>query len=513
MATGKNKYLNATVDIPDSEMHDMLSSGEGNDTLTAVTDGDRGNQIHIYAGAGNDIINIGPTSWIGGRMKHGAHIFSGTGADKIYLNGLASVPAGTTVAGRLDDFDPASDSLYIDNKKVDLNNPHLLPGYTAQVVLYDGQQYLRVANAAGGQFFYALEGARLLDQAGADRDLEERHFLGWEERDNMAQQNWTVVKYENPMNSVPESLYDTTPTSANKITGADIDDKDGDPELPPETIGGTAANDLIFGNRGDDIISGHGGNDTIDGGFGFDTISSGAGADVINAGKGHDSVRGGTENDLIAGGTDKDTLYGDDGNDAIWGGTENDVLVGGNGNDTLRGGRGNDTLYGGAGTDRLDGGTGNDMVDYRHATSGVVVSLTYQATNSGEATGEVLVGVERLVGSNYNDRLYGNAQANQLMGREGNDTLDGLAGNDRLAGSAGSDVFIYRYSHGADVVTDFADNVDTIQIFKAGLDTWAELRPYMSASGTNVVINFGNQQTLTIDNATIAQLPDDIIFG
>lgn len=81
---------------------------------------------------------------------HGAHVFTETGRDRINLNGLASVAVGKTVAGRLDDFDPMSDVLYIDNQKVDLNNPHLLTGYTAQVVLYDGQQYLRVVNAVGG---------------------------------------------------------------------------------------------------------------------------------------------------------------------------------------------------------------------------------------------------------------------------------------------------------------------------------------------------------------------------
>lgn len=108
--------------------------------------------------------------------------------------------------------------------------------------------------------------------------------------------------------------------------------------------------------------------------------------------------------------------------------------------------------------------------------------------------------------------MSGSSASNILYGRSENDTLDGLGGNDALVGGADSDVFIYRYSHGADKIADFEDNVDTIQIFKPGMDSWAELRPYMNASGSDVVINFGNQQTLTISDATIAQLADDIIF-
>ena len=517
---GQNKYLNAATNDPAA--HDMLYSGDGNDTLTGVTDGVRSNQIHVYAGGGDDIIRIAPTTWNNWAIMHGAHIYTDQGEDRIYLEGLDSVGAGKTVSGRLDDFDPASDTLYIGNQKVDLNNPHLLQGYTAQVVLYDGQQYLRVVNAVGGQFFYALEGARLLDQPGVDRDKEERHFLDWQERDNMDQQNWTVTKYENPMNVVPEALYEQYGWFDSIVRGLNNDDEDGQPEAPPETLAGTAGNDLIFGNRGDDIISGYAGNDTIDGGFGLDTIFGGAGADIINAMKGHDVVRGGTENDLIAGGTDKDTLYGDEGNDSLWGGTENDVLSGGAGNDVLRGGRGddrilgdagNDVLFGDFGADRLDGGEGTDLADYLYATSRVVVRLNAQGTNAGEAAGDTLISIERLAGSAYGDILFGSGDGNQIIGRAGNDTVDGAGGNDSLVGGAGSDVFIYRYSHGADVVTDFADNVDTIQIFKPELDSWAELRPSMSASGADVLINFGGQQTLTIQNATIAQLTDDIIFG
>ncbi|MBC9245167.1 hypothetical protein H4P12_00205 [Paracoccus sp. 11-3] len=93
-----------------------------------------------------------------------------------------------------------------------------------------------------------------------------------------------------------------------------------------------------------------------------------------------------------------------------------------------------------------------------------------------------------------NDTLKDGIRNDTLRRGRGNDTVlgnDGLAGNDLIAGGTGRDVVIYRYSHGVDVITDFPNNVDTIQIIKPNLDSWAELRPYMSASGANVVINFG----------------------
>lgn len=116
-----------------------------------------------------------------------------------------------------------------------------------------------------------------------------------------------------------------------------------------------------------------------------------------------------------------------------------DKLWGYGGNDELYGMFGNDFLVGGAGADLLNGGSGKDTASYEGAAKGVVVNMTQQSQNSGEAKGDKLISVETLTGSRYADKLTGNGVANTLSGNGGNDQLYGMGGNDQLNGSSGSD--------------------------------------------------------------------------
>lgn len=74
----------------------------------------------------------------------------------------------------------------------------------------------------------------------------------------------------------------------------------------------------------------------------------------------------------------------------------------------------------------------------------------------GEAEGDVLAGIENLIGSAYADTLIGDAGANRL---------DGGAGNDMLIGGAGNDTYRFGRDYGADVVRDddpTSGNTDTV---------------------------------------------------
>ncbi|NJK74267.1 MAG: calcium-binding protein [Oscillatoriales cyanobacterium RU_3_3] len=108
-----------------------------------------------------------------------------------------------------------------------------------------------------------------------------------------------------------------------------------------DSVTGSTANDLVFGNEGEDIISGGFGNDSLFGG------------------KAKDAVLGGEGNDSINGGQDADVLTGDFGNDILLGGKGNDFLVSGSGNDTLVGGLGRDFLAGLGDTNSLKIGGSN----------------------------------------------------------------------------------------------------------------------------------------------------------
>lgn len=140
----------------------------------------------------------------------------------------------------------------------------------------------------------------------------------------------------------------------------------------------------------------------------------------------------------------------------------NDTLIGGDGSDTLLGRAGDDTLRGGAGADHLDGGDGIDTASYLNAHDALTVDLAAGVGHGGEAEGDTLVGIEKLVGGKGGDILIGNAVNNTLNGSDGNDTLTGGGGKDTLTGGAGADHFNFSAvgdsgigGARADVITDF----------------------------------------------------------
>ena len=80
------------------------------------------------------------------------------------------------------------------------------------------------------------------------------------------------------------------------------------------------------------------------------------------------------------------------------------------------------------------------------------VNLSSGTGTGGEADGDVLIGVENVSGSGYDDTLTGDAGANVLAGNSGNDLLEGRAGADTLDGGSGTDTATYAASAAAIVV-------------------------------------------------------------
>ncbi|MFZ6046670.1 retention module-containing protein [Pseudomonas sp. CR3202] len=131
-----------------------------------------------------------------------------------------------------------------------------------------------------------------------------------------------------------------------------------------------------------------------------------------------------------------------------------------------------EVIQGTSGNDLIDGLGGMDTASYRHASSGVTVSLeTLAAQNTGGAGTDTLANLENLIGSGHNDTLIGNSGNNQLFGLAGNDTLLGGDGDDwlvgglgadTLTGGAGKDSFVWQQGGldaNVDHITDF--QVDT----------------------------------------------------
>ena len=255
---------------------------------------------------------------------------------------------------------------------------------------------------------------------------------------------------------------------------------------------GTPGNDQYFGTPDADEIGGNAGQDQLRGGSGNDTLRGGNGPDSLYGDRDDDEIHGGDGDDVVRGGRGSDTIFGDLGVDVLFGDRGDDFLFGGESNDVLLGGPGDDGLDGGAGADYLNGGEGIDIVSYSdspvgQAGAGVTVSLANDLLvpgSGGHAAGDILVGIEGVIGSAGNDHLdaAGNGSIDGLEGGAGNDTLrgggdapdhlDGGIGDDRLlartqggvlVGGPGDDAFEYTGSEfsGGEIV-DFTKGEDTI---------------------------------------------------
>ena len=216
--------------------------------------------------------------------------------------------------------------------------------------------------------------------------------------------------------------------------------------------------------------------------------------DQIRGFEGIDLLRGGSGNDTIDGGDGPDSLYGDRGDDRIDGGAGDDLIRGGRGDDTLDGGAGRDMIrsdlgddwiIGSEGDDYIDGGDGYDVVDYSNSPRGgglydgvdvdVSSSSRLALGDGGHAEGDILVGVEFVAGSPYNDRIdvgdlwgesiFDDPVSHGAYGGAGDDELWGFAIDHLLGGPGDDTLFLHDGGRaeggtGADTFAFFGNRVN-----------------------------------------------------
>ncbi|MGK9237114.1 M10 family metallopeptidase C-terminal domain-containing protein [Inquilinus limosus] len=239
---------------------------------------------------------------------------------------------------------------------------------------------------------------------------------------------------------------------------------------------GTESNDVLFGDTGADTLQGRGGADLLHGDGGADQLDGGAGEDTVS----YFGSAWGVTVDLRTGRGRGSDAEGDRYQDIehVLGSSHDDVLIGDEGINRLSGDVGNDRLLGEGGADVLDGGTGWDKVDYSGSAGRVAIDLSGTPGSGGTAEGDVLIGIEEVVGSGYDDRITGDGTDNRLCGGAGDDRIDGGVGRDLLMGGTGADRFVYTAvgdsglgsADADDVIEDFSQaDGDTIDL--SAIDT------------------------------------------
>ncbi len=271
-----------------------------------------------------------------------------------------------------------------------------------------------------------------------------------------------------------------------------------------ENLTGSAFDDVLISSSGNNILNGAGGADTAS----YAAATGAVSVSLLVAGA-QDTVNAGADTlvniENLTGSASNDTLTGDAQDNVLDGGAGVDILTGGDGSDTyvvdsltdvvnetnpvaatggfdwlftsvsgltlptnvengrilelgtleapftLTGNALDNILISGDGDDVLDGGVGSDTADYRFAPDGVTVSLTANGAQDTLGAGsDLLLRIENLTGSDFDDNLTGTAAANRL---------DGGAGADVMNGGDGSDV--YTVDDPGDVVIETNANATT----------------------------------------------------
>ena len=506
-----------------SNQNNLIAGYAGNDTIVG------GNQADwINAGAGDDTI-YGSAGY--------DHIDGGLGKDRViysYLDNLSPSVKGIMVVGVNNNATLAQqdylvfknqnytsntfsmDTLLQSNSADLLTNVEQISG-TIQSDLFIGGSGDETFSGRGGiDTFYGGSGIDWVDYSGPTFTMGITAYLG-----------------QNVLNGTSLTLgSDNLGVQNNVITGIVQTQMGPDTLYGIEGIRGTDFADTLVGSTSGNWLRGGMGNDTLIGvGNGLPgTMANNstdwadywnANGDVrVNLGVAKDAsvaLNSASIGGVSLSGLSYGTSSGADGNDTLIG---IQGVRGGGGNDLLVGSSGDDWLSGSGGNDVLIGGGGSDTASYKWATGGVQVNLgstvldqyaynygtnlnlagQYQGSATGADGYDVLIGIDRVVGSNYDDTLIGDANDNVFRPLGGNDTIDGGGGSDWIV-----------YSE-AMITANTGNNAPTgITVDLSGAK---DANGYISvtvADGNETIANAGTDKLKNIENITGTIYSDTLI--
>ena len=136
--------------------------------------------------------------------------------------------------------------------------------------------------------------------------------------------------------------------------------------------------------------------------------------------------------------------------------------------------------------------------------------------NAGEAWviyGGNFTGAVTELGTSGDDNLSGTAADDVINGAQGNDTLAGGAGDDLLTGASGNDSFIFSAGFARDIISDFDQGSDVIDLTTFGFADISEATAGGSDVQGNATLDFGGGDSLTIMGVGLSELREaDFLF-
>ncbi|MBV4484180.1 hypothetical protein HU727_001090 [Pseudomonas sp. SWRI153] len=124
-----------------------------------------------------------------------------------------------------------------------------------------------------------------------------------------------------------------------------------------------------------------------------------------------------------------------------------DTLTGTNEDDEINALGGNDVIKGSGGADKIDGGAASDTVDYSASAEAINVEIrpgTSSVGTGGDAEGDTLTAVEKVIGSAFNDSFTAAAISYA--------TFEGGAGDDTYYVNGGGVTAIEQAGGGNDQI-------------------------------------------------------------